>query len=254
MNILFIGDVVGKPGRRVLKKYLSQIITMHNIDVVIVNAENAAHGKGLTRNLYLEIMNLGVNAVTLGNHAFAKRELLLHINDLKCLVRPANLEPLNFGYDYCLIETSLGKLAVFNICGQVFMNKVVASSFESLERLLSEVKADMYFVDFHGEATAEKLSFFYKYHEKLLAVVGTHTHIQTADERVYNGCAYISDVGMCGVFHSILGRDINEVLRLMNGEKTNYTIANGQACLNGVIIDVNNNCRVNSIRRINYFE
>lgn len=253
MNILFIGDVVGKPGRRVLKSYLKQLIIDNDIDIVIVNGENAAHGKGITYSLYLELVNLGIDVITLGNHAFAKRELLLHIQQMPKLVRPYNLEPLNFGQKYCIVDTIEGKLAIANICGQVFMNNVVVSPFESCSSFLSTVDADMYFVDFHGEATAEKLSFFYKFSKDLVGVVGTHTHIQTADERIDNGCAYISDVGMCGVFNSVLGRDIDEVLSLMDGHKTSYTVAKGQACLNGVVITIANK-RAVSIRRICCFE
>ena len=237
MNVLFIGDVVGRPGRRILKAKLPGLIKQYDIDLTIVNGENAAHGKGITKKLYDELIRAGADVITLGNHAFSKRELLDDINELSHLIRPANLQPTDIGQSTKVMTVKGYKVAISSIMGEVFMNNVSESPYDAMAYILNTVDVDYHIVDFHGEATAEKQTFLHLFKKQCAVIVGTHTHVQTADEAIFDGCAYISDVGMCGVIESILGRDVEEVIdRTLYGHRTHYTIANGPAMLNGVVI------------------
>lgn len=241
MRILFLGDIVGRPGRRIVKEKMTHLKETYQPDLVIANGENAAHGKGITKRLYHELISYGINIITLGNHAFAKRELIDSIDELPMLVRPMNMIPEHIGISTLIVEVSNQKLAVSSIMGEVFMNNVTMSPYEAMDSILDSVQADMHFIDFHGEATAEKQTFLHRYKKDCVAILGTHTHVTTADNRVVEGCAYISDVGMCGTIDSILGRDIDEVIaRTIYNQPTHYTIATGPAMLNGVVIDIDN--------------
>lgn len=249
MNILFIGDVVGRPGRLIFKESIQSLIKDNEIDVIIVNGENSAHGKGITSKIYQEFVKCGVDCITLGNHSFAKREILEAIDSCDRLIRPKNFEPENIGKSTKIIQTKEGSLAIHNVMGEVFMHKVTDNPFDTFETMLKEHPADMHFVDFHGEATAEKQTFFYRFNKDCIAIVGTHTHVTTADETIKNGCAYISDVGMTGVSESILGRDIQEVMDQLKGIKTHYKVASGPSHLSGVVIKVENK-QATEIKRI----
>lgn len=252
MKILFLGDVVGKVGRNAVINNLSFLKEKYKIDFTIVNGENSAHGKGITTKIYKNFKNIGVDVVTLGNHAFAKKEIMESLYDCSDLVRPVNLEPTGIGRNFVIKECLGKKIAVVNICGSVFMDKVVETPYDSMGRLLSIIKADIIFVDFHGEATAEKAIFFEYFRDKLTAVIGTHTHIQTADERIKNGCAFISDAGMCGAYDSILGRDIEEVFNLqIKKEPSRFKPAEGDYIVCGVVIEIDEKTnRSVSIERI----
>lgn len=249
MKILFIGDIVGRPGRTLFKESIQQLKQEYQFDTLIVNGENSAHGKGITPKLYQEFIKSGVDVITLGNHAFAKKDILEEVDCCDHLIRPKNILPQDIGKSHTIIKTKEGTLAVHNILGQVFMNNVSESPFKAFQDSLDSIKADMHFVDFHGEATAEKQTFFYTFKNQCVAIVGTHTHVTTADEMVLDGCAYISDVGMTGVTQSILGRDIQEVLLNLSGEKTHYTVASGKSHLSAVLIEIQNK-RAISIERI----
>lgn len=249
MKLLFVGDIVGKAGRQKLKETLPILKKEYQFDTLLVNGENAAHGKGITPKIYQEFVKLGVDVITLGNHAFSKSIILDELDSCDRLIRPKNMIPTGVGKSVRIINTKEGTLAVHNLIGSVFMNNVEQSPFESFKESLSLVKADMHFVDFHAEATAEKQTFFQLFKQDCVAIVGTHTHVQTADEMVQDGCAYISDVGMTGVTHSILGRDIKEVLSSLSGEKTHYKVAQGEAHLSAVLIEIENK-RATSIKRL----
>lgn len=252
MKLLFIGDLVGSVGRAMLQQHLASLIAEHKIDCTIVNGENAAHGKGITRRIYNQIMDLGVNVITMGNHTFSKGELLDFIDEAKYLVRPMNLAPQNKGKPVVVIEVGNKKLAIVNLCGQVFMDRIEANPFDCMEEILGDVKADMFFVDFHGETTSEKITFAYVYGKQCIGICGTHTHVQTADERLIDGCAFISDVGMCGAFDSVLGRDKEEVIQhMVRHQPTKYTIASGPGILCGVVITIDDETlRAQKIERI----
>ncbi len=239
MRILFLGDIVGAVGRFVVQTHLALLKEQEKIDLVIVNGENSAHGKGITSKIYKQLMDYGVDIVTLGNHAFSKGEILTTIDDCPNLIRPENLKPKRLGKSWVTKEVSGMTVTVVNLCGKVFLDKVEESPYDAMEELLEEIHSDIIFVDLHAEATAEKSIFWHAFRSRVQAVVGTHTHIQTADERVEEGSAFISDVGMCGAYHSILGRDIEEVLKYtIYKEPTHYTPAKGEGILSGVVIEI----------------
>lgn len=252
MRILFVGDVVGKVGRSVVQQHLQSIKTNYDIHLTIINGENSAHGKGITSRLYNEIIDMGADVITLGNHAFSKSELLKTVDQCPSLVRPMNLLPLNVGNYVVIKEVNGLKVAIVNICGEIFMDRIVRSPYDCMDEVLETVEADCYFVDFHGEATAEKLCFWNYYRKQLIAVCGTHTHIQTADECVEDGCAFICDTGMCGAYDSILGRDTKEVIaNVVYQESTHYTPAMGEGLFCAVVIEVDEKTkRAVSIERI----
>lgn len=239
MRILFVGDIVGAVGRSMVSKYVSTIKQEQNIDFVVANGENAAHGKGITKKIYHQLLNNGVDLITLGNHTFSKDTIHSFIDEADQMIRPMNLLPLEGGNPYKVVEINGLKVCIVNLMCNVFMVQVEGSPFDCMEDILEDVDADIYFVDLHGEATSEKIAFSYYFEKYVQVVVGTHTHVQTADERVENGTAFISDVGMCGAYRSVIGRDIEEVLtRFTTNEKTRFTVAEGDGIFCGVIIDI----------------
>lgn len=251
MNILFLGDVVARSGREAVTRDLPALQREYSADFTIVNGENAAHGKGITKKIYKQLMDAGADVITLGNHAFSKREILETINDCPAMVRPANMEPFHAGSS-CVIKECMGKrIAVINILGSAFMN-ATGHPILVMEELLKGLEADIIIVDLHGEATSEKILFARYFSEKVTAVIGTHTHVQTADETVINGCAFITDAGMCGPYDSVLGRDTGEVLaRLLDDMPTYYKPASGRVVICGCLIRVDDRTnRAVSISRI----
>lgn len=250
MKILFLGDVVGRPGRNAVQQHLSSLQKQHNIDFTIVNGENAAHGKGITKRIFNNFMEWGVDVITLGNHAYSKDDVK-HVIDEDRLVRPMNLDPNDKGKGFRTFEIKGKKVLVANVMGEVFMYRVTDSPYDMAEVLKKE-KADIKIIDFHAEATAEKLTFLHRYKNDFTAILGTHTHVQTADEDIFNGCAYISDVGMCGPYESIIGRDIEEVFaRMIYDEKTHYTVSKSDPIVSGVVIEIDDETnRAVSIERI----
>ena len=252
MKILFIGDIVGKDGRNVVFNNLNKLVKDNNIDFVIANGENSAHGKGITKSIYDKLISAGINCITLGNHAFSKSMILDDLDTLVNLVRPSNLTPTNVGQDYKVYTVKQKKICVCNIMCNIFMDRVEFSPFQAMDNILKKVKADIYIVDLHGEATSEKIAFAFYYKDKINAVLGTHTHVQTADERIINKLGFISDVGMCGAYDSIIGRDIDEVIEnLVHKNKTKYTVATGDAVLSAVVLDIDEEtCNTTKIERI----
>jgi len=255
MKILFFGDIVGKVGRNAILNNIDQLKLQYECDFVIANAENSAHGKGITSKIYYRLKESGVDCLTLGNHAFSKSEIKMTINDLDSLVRPVNLDPTHYGKSYRIFNVKGIRLCVTNILGEVFMDRVVSSPYSAMEKVLDETKGmvDIYLVDLHAEATGEKMIFMNHFKDEVIAVLGTHTHVQTADEKVVDGCAYITDVGMCGAYDSILGRDTEEVLqRTILNEKTRYTISDNPAMISAVVIEIDDSTlRALNITRIN---
>ena len=238
MRVLFLGDIVGKSGRLCMKEQLPQLKAQYHPDLVIVNGENAAHGKGITKKIYHELLGYGIDVITMGNHTFSKSDIYQFINEADRMVRPANMEPLGYGRSTLILQLNSKRIAVSNLCAEIFMNNVTESPFACMERILAGIDVDYHFVDLHGETTSEKIAFTYQFAGRVQAIVGTHTHVQTADERIINGCAAISDLGMCGAYHSVLGRDTQEVLeRFVNQAKTHYKIAGGPAVLCGLLVD-----------------
>lgn len=252
MNILFIGDIVGSVGRECVREQLPLLKEKYEIDLVVANGENAAHGKGITRKIYHQLRAYGIDVITMGNHTFSKNDLFQFIDEADRLVRPANMEPLDYGNHTVCLEVKGKKIAVSNLCGEVWMNNIADSPFYCMEEILNSVDADIYLVDFHGEATSEKIAFTYHFCDRISAVVGTHTHVQTADERIVYGCAAITDLGMCGAYTSVLGRDVEEIItRFTTNEKTKFKIAEGPGIFCGALVrldDVTN--RAVAVERI----
>lgn len=240
MKILFVGDVVGAVGRRMVFDNVARIREEKKIDLVICNAENSAHGKGITRKIYNQLLNSGVDILTMGNHTFSKKNLEEVIDELDRMVRPANMLPLEYGKGTRVFEFNHKKIAVTNLIGEVFMVNCTESPFAAMEKILSKTEADIHIVDLHAEATSEKIAFTYEFAKRCSVIVGTHTHVQTADERIVdNHCAAITDLGMCGPYRSVIGRDVDEILRrFKNKENTRFTIAEGKGIFCGCIVEI----------------
>lgn len=240
MNVLFLGDIVGKAGRNVIKKHMPLLKETYQPDLIIANGENAAHGKGITRKIYHELLGYGIDVITMGNHTFSKNDIYTFINEADRMVRPANMEPLGYGQSTVIVRACNKRVAVSNLSGEIFMNNVVDSPFSCMEDILDDVDAEIHIVDFHGETTSEKIAFTYQFAGRVNIVVGTHTHVQTADDRIVYGTAAISDLGMCGAYTSVIGRDVQEVVtRFTTDEKTRYTVADGEGILCGLFVKLN---------------
>ena len=207
MELLFIGDIVGKPGRDCIKAVLPDLIDTYDIDFVIANGENVTHGKGLSKEHMVELLENGVDVITLGNHAFAKKDIVNYIDDYDEVIRPYNLHSVFPGKGTNVYEIYDKKIRVTNLLGRVYMGNNVENPFDSLKHIVEkEEKCDIHIVDFHAEATGEKLSLAWAFDGLVTAILGTHTHVPTNDARLLsNGTAYQSDVGMCGPYNGILG-------------------------------------------------
>ena len=253
MNILFIGDVVGRPGRNYLNKNLSRIVEENAIDFTIVNGENCAGGVGITKSTYDELLSMGVDMVTLGNHTWAKKEIFEFIEESDKLIRPANYPKGTPGKGFRIAENKGRRIAVVNLCGRVYMD-CIECPFRTIDEILEEIKekADIIIVDFHAEATSEKLAMGWYLDGRVHAVLGTHTHVQTSDERVLpGGTAYITDTGMTGPRDSILGVEKEVVIRkFITCMPARFEVASGETILGAVNIQLDDNNNVTGIRRI----
>ncbi|RLC40995.1 MAG: TIGR00282 family metallophosphoesterase [Candidatus Coatesbacteria bacterium] len=257
MKVLLLGDIVGKPGRRVVARHLSGLRRELGVDVVIANVENAAGGFGLTKLIYNELLDYGIDVFTSGNHIFDNKDILDDIDALERLLRPSNYPKLVPGKG--LIKYSSegnSSLYVLNLQGRVFMPSTDCP-FMEFDELYEEVKGEgvPIIVDFHGEATAEKQAFSHYANGRACAVIGTHTHVQTSDERILSeGTAYITDVGMCGVYDSVIGMDVKRSIKhLVTQMNVRFTPAKGRAILQGVVVECDG-LKATSIERINIFE
>jgi 2',3'-cyclic-nucleotide 2'-phosphodiesterase len=190
--------------------------------------------------------------VTLGNHAFSKSEIFNYIEKVDRLVRPYNITPMDVGKGYIEVDVKGSKVIVLNLCGSIFMNNVEETPFDSMAKLLPAFKDKIVIVDLHAEATSEKIAFAHQFKYTCSAVLGTHTHVQTADERLIGSCAYISDVGMTGPYNSVIGRDITEVLDKFKGfEVKTFTVSEDKAQFCAVLIDIDeSNRKARSITRL----
>ncbi|MCA9401534.1 MAG: TIGR00282 family metallophosphoesterase, partial [Candidatus Omnitrophica bacterium] len=217
LNILCIGDIVGRPGRNAFNQSIGDIVLKNKIDAVIVNAENAAGGAGLTSRIAKQFFRSGADVLTLGDHVWDQKELYPYLDEDVPLVRPANFPLGSPGKGWTIITTSLGiKIAVINLLGRVFMRYQVLCPFLMIDQIIQEIssQADVIIVDFHAETTSEKIAFGHYVNGRVSAVVGTHTHVQTADESILSdGTAYITDLGMTGPYDSVIGQDKKQILK-----------------------------------------
>lgn len=249
MRILYLGDIVGEKTIQILKDNLEALKREYKINIVLANAENLSGGKGLLQKHYKELKTLGIAGISMGNHTYSKSEIKDYINDAT-ICKPANLNS-EYGKNVLYIKYNDKTIALVNMQGRVFLNTPLDCPFKTMDNLLNEIKADYIIVDFHGEATSEKKAFFYDFSSKLTAVLGTHTHVQTADEMVYNNSCYITDMGMCGPNEAILGDDIQAVVnRFRTGVFEPLSVAKtNEYIINGVVLDING--VKNSIERVN---
>lgn len=243
MKLLFIGDIVGSPGRNALKEYLPKLKAKFRPDLTIVNGENAASGKGLTSKIYHEIIQLGADVVTMGNHTWDKKDIFEFIDEAPDLIRPANFPDGNPGKGYVIKKAGNKKIAVINAQGRSFLPPIDCP-FRKLDEIVEEVRKEtpFIFVDFHAEATSEKQAIGWYLDGRASAVVGTHTHVQTADERILpNGTAYITDVGMTGPYDGILGMDRDVIIqRFLTNLPARFEVTKGREQCNGVVIELDN--------------
>ncbi len=254
MRILAIGDLVGEAGVRKVRNNLKNLKEKEKIDFIIVNAENSADGMGITEKIFNELLSLGVNVITMGNHTWGKKDIFKFV-DNKHLLVPANYNRNVPGNRYGIYECNGKKIAVINLIGRVDVNILSENPFMVVDDILEKIKneADIVIVDFHAEATAEKIAMGYYLDGRVNAVFGTHTHVQTADEQILeNGTAYITDIGMTGAKKSVIGMNVEaSIKRFTTTLPERYKAADGEAILNGCIFEINDdNCRTINIARI----
>jgi hypothetical protein len=242
MRLLFIGDIVGRPGRDIVTATLPGLITDRRLDLVIANAENAAGGSGLTAGIYQALMRAGVDAITLGDHVYRRKEIYPTLRQETNIVRPANLPAEAVGDPWAMVQARDGsQVVVFCLLGQLFM-KPVDCPWRAADRVLAEVpdEVKIRFVDFHAEATSEAQLMGRYLDGRVSAVLGTHTHVPTADEFVLpNGTAFQCDVGMTGPYESIIGRRIDRVMKTrLTAHPTQFDVASADVRLCGSIVDI----------------
>ena len=253
MKVLAVGDIVGENGLKKLKETLPHLVESENIDFVIVNAENSAGGMGITKQIFQDLVALKVDAITMGNHTWGKKDIFSFIDHPK-MIRPANYSKGVVGKGYRVYECKGKKIAVINLIGRTDMGVLSENPFLVVDGLLKEIQADYIFVDFHAEATAEKIAMKYYLDGKVTAVFGTHTHIQTADEEVTNlGTGYITDIGMTGPTESVIGMDVQvSIKRFVTSLPERYKLAEGKCELNGWIFEIDDeNGRTKKVVRLN---
>lgn len=255
MKILFIGDIVGEPGRKAVETLVPRIKKREGVEFVIANGENVAGGSGITPSLTRELCDHGIDALTTGDHIWKRKEILDYIDSDGRLLRPANYPSEVPGSGSAVIRSESGvEVGVINLIGRVFMQAVECpfkAAKEHIERLKS--KARVIIVDMHAEATSEKMALGWYLDGLVSAVVGTHTHVQTADEKILpNGTAFISDVGMTGPFDGVIGRKKEQVLaRFLTQMPARFEMAEGDIQLHGVILDIDEKTgKADSIKRV----
>lgn len=256
VKLLFIGDIIGKPGRDALSRELHRIVDRHRVDLVIANGENAAGGFGLTAETAQELFKCGVQMLTSGNHIWDKKDSLEYINREERIVRPANYPEGTPGRGATIARTPGGvKVGILNLEGRVFMNNLDCP-FRCADREIAKLKEEtpIVFVDFHAEATSEKVSLGWYLDGRASAVIGTHTHVQTADERILTaGTAYMTDAGMTGAFDSVIGVKKEEAIqKFITQRPSKFEVAKKDIRINAVVIEVDEKTGLSlSIERIN---
>ena len=246
MRILMVGDVVGQPGRKAFAKHTPRLKAEKKIDLVVVNGENAAHGKGLTRQSLDELIRAGADVITTGNHIWDKRDVLQFIDEEPYLVRPGNYPEGTPGKGWCVYPHRQLRVGVMNLSGRVFMPPMDCP-FQKVEDMLREMQdeCDIILLDLHAETTSEKMAMGWYLDGRVQAVVGTHTHIQTADERILpQGTAYITDLGMVGPWNSVLGVQTEKIIeKFTSGLPVRFDIAEGPTVYSAVLIEIDNKTR-----------
>ena len=255
MNILAIGDIVGEIGVKKIVKELPKLKEKYDIDFCIINGENSAGGMGITKKIFDSLINAGADVITMGNHTWGKKDIFSFIDD-KRIVRPANYTKGLPGNDYSIVNKNNKRIAVINLIGRTSMGILSENPFIVANDIYNKLKnqADIFVLDFHAEATAEKIAMGYYMDGKYTIVYGTHTHVQTADEQILEkGTAYITDVGMTGPKKSVIGMDVGvSFKRFVTSLPERYKLADSEAMINGCVFKINDETnRTEEIIRIN---
>lgn len=256
VKVLFIGDIVGRPGREAVFDHLFTLREKYSVDFCAANCENAAGGFGATRETLDELVRAGVDAFTTGNHVFSKKEIIpLLENNEYDIIRPANLPAADPGRGFMVCTAKNGeKIALINLLGRLYIDLPTENPFSVIDDIVEELSGvtPNIILDFHAEATSEKRAMAYYLDGRVSAVIGTHTHVQTADEAVLpKGAAYITDVGMCGARHSVLGAEINTALaRFTTGVGRSFKLAEGERFFGALFIELDNSGKAVYIERI----
>jgi metallophosphoesterase (TIGR00282 family) len=242
LKLLFIGDIVGRPGREIVIERLGKLRAEHAIDFVIANAENAAAGNGITKAIARTLLETGIDAITLGDHVWDQRGWESEITQIERVCRPANLPRSNPGWDHLIIEARGFRLGVFTVLGRQFMGMKADCPFLASDRMIEQLRAqcDAIIVEIHAEATSEKQALGWYLDGRVTAVIGSHTHVPTADASILpKGAAFICDVGMTGPYAGVLGRQIEPVVgRFVDGLPRRFEVATDDVRLSGVLIEI----------------
>src|SRR5436305_2654736 len=242
LTVLFLGDIVGEPGRNAVIGRLPQLKEKQALDFIIVNGENAAGGRGITGKITIELLRAGVSVVTTGDHIWDQKEIVQFLDLEPRLLRPLNYPEGAPGSGSIVLETPKGKIGVINIQARTFMQPILENPFRAAEAAVTKIHEETtnIIVDAHGETTSEKIALGRFLDGKVSAVIGTHTHVQTADEQIFpGGTAFMCDAGMCGPINSILGRAIDPILnRFISNLPASFPVAGGEVRLRGVLIKI----------------
>jgi metallophosphoesterase (TIGR00282 family) len=256
LNVLALGDIVGRPGRMLIHEKLRELRVKEHIHFVVANGENVAGGAGITPGEAQDLLNSGVDVITGGDHVWGKRDIIPFIGQTTRLLRPANYPPEQPGAGHTLVDTFAGKIGVLHVVGRIFMNTLQAECpFRTAEALAKQLRqqTQVVIVDMHCEATSEKIAMGWHLDGQVSFIFGTHTHIQTADERILpKGTAYITDAGMCGPYESVIGRRIDRVLhKFITQMPTPFDVAENDVRLCGAVATIDSETgRAESIRRL----
>jgi 2',3'-cyclic-nucleotide 2'-phosphodiesterase len=256
IRLLFLGDIVGRPGRQIIHQKLPGVVRDHKIDLVIANAENIAGGSGITANLFHKIRSYGIDVVTLGDHIYKKADIIPVMHTSERIVRPANLASSAAGRAFTVVRTNSGvDVAVFSLLGRIYMNLPADDPFAAAERVLNQIPRHVRVIacDIHAEATSEKVAMGHWLDGRCSLIVGTHTHIPTADAKLLpGGSAYVTDLGMCGPYDSVLGRRKDRVLKYMTTNMPQaFDVATHDVRMCGVISEIDpDTARALSIERL----
>jgi metallophosphoesterase (TIGR00282 family) len=242
LRVLFLGDIVGAPGRNAIVARLPELKEQHAVDFTVVNGENAAGGRGITGKITIELLRAGVSVVTTGDHIWDQKDIFSFLDLEPRLLRPINYPAGAPGHGSIVLDTAKGKVAVINVQARTFMQPILENPFRALDEAIATIRQETcnVIVDVHGETTSEKIAIGRFLDGKASAVIGTHTHVQTADEQIFpGGTAFLCDAGMCGPVNSILGRAIEPILqRFISNLPASFPVATGEVRLHGALVDV----------------
>jgi metallophosphoesterase (TIGR00282 family) len=242
LTVLFLGDIVGEPGRTAVIARLPELKSKYALDFIIVNGENAAGGRGITGKITIDLLRAGVSVITTGDHIWDQKEVLSFIDSEPRLLRPVNYPEHAPGNGLIVLETAKGKIGVINVQARTFMQPILENPFRAAEAAVKKIHSETrtIIVDIHGETTSEKIAMGRFLDGKVSAVIGTHTHVQTADEQIFpGGTAFLCDAGMCGPVNSILGRAIDPIVnRFISNLPASFPVAGGEVRLRGALIEI----------------